>query len=177
MDRDARAAIEKLHKDTHDFAVAIVQEVDALNERIDTTAAAVEQQMEMLLTSGQGAQQWQEIAQKGIGQTRANLVAGLGRVTVLESSIQAIREDQQKQDLKKEVLELVTTQLQTFEAQVDARVREWTETTVQGCQEMVEQLESIQEQLGEIQERQTDFQAAFDSIRQRLEQVEMTRLR
>ena len=49
IDTDARAAIEKLHKDTHDFAVATVQEVDALNkrvdglsERIDTTAAAVE---------------------------------------------------------------------------------------------------------------------------------------
>ena len=27
---DARAAIEKLHKDTHDFAVATVKEVDAL---------------------------------------------------------------------------------------------------------------------------------------------------
>ena len=58
MDIDARAAIEKLHKDTHDFAVATVQEVDVLGERIDgvleridTTAAAVEQQMEMLLTA------------------------------------------------------------------------------------------------------------------------------
>ena len=63
IDSDARAAIEKLHKDTHDFAVATVKEVDALNERIDgvsmridTTAAAVEQQMEMLLAAGQGAQ-------------------------------------------------------------------------------------------------------------------------
>ena len=49
IDSDARAAIEKLHKDTHDFAVATVKEVDALNERIDgvseridATAAAVE---------------------------------------------------------------------------------------------------------------------------------------
>ena len=63
IDSDARAAIEKLYKDTHGFAVATVKEVDALNERIDgvseridTTAAAVEQQMEMLLAAGQGAQ-------------------------------------------------------------------------------------------------------------------------
>ena len=35
IDTDTRAAIEKLHKDTHDFVVAIVQEVDALGERID----------------------------------------------------------------------------------------------------------------------------------------------
>ena len=47
VDIDARAAIEKLHKDTHDFAVATVKEVDSLSERIDgvseridTTAAA-----------------------------------------------------------------------------------------------------------------------------------------
>ena len=50
IDADARAAIEKLHKDTHDFAVATVKEVDSLSERIDgvseridTTAAAVVQ--------------------------------------------------------------------------------------------------------------------------------------
>ena len=50
IDADARAAIGKLHKNTHDFAVAIVKEVDSLSERIegvseriDATAAAVEQ--------------------------------------------------------------------------------------------------------------------------------------
>ena len=61
INSDARAAIEKLHKDTHDFAVATVKEVDALNERIDgvsdridATVVAVEQQMEMVLAAGQG---------------------------------------------------------------------------------------------------------------------------
>ena len=71
-------------KNTHDFAVATVHEVDALNERVDevsqrinTTAATIEQQMDMLLTTGQGAQRWQEIAQKEIGQTRTDLVEGM----------------------------------------------------------------------------------------------------
>ena len=98
---DARAAIEKLHKDTHDSAVATVKEVDGLSERIDgvseridTTAAAVEQQMEMLLAAGQGAQQFQEIAYREMGQTRADLVEGMGRVTSLESSVHEIREAQ-----------------------------------------------------------------------------------
>ena len=65
VDAAARAAIETLHKNTHNFAMATVKEVDALNERvegvserIDTTAAAVEQQLDMLLTPGQGAQRW-----------------------------------------------------------------------------------------------------------------------
>ena len=60
IDTDARAAIEKLHKDTHDFAVATVKEVDSpsgriegVSERIDATAVAVEQQMEMVLAAGQ----------------------------------------------------------------------------------------------------------------------------
>ena len=60
IDAASRAAIEKLHKNTHDFAVATVKEVDAINarvegvsERINTTAAAVEQQLDMLLTTGQ----------------------------------------------------------------------------------------------------------------------------
>ena len=59
IDAASRAAIEKLHKNTHDFAVATVKEVDTINarvegvsERINTTAAAVEQQLEMLLTMG-----------------------------------------------------------------------------------------------------------------------------
>ena len=94
IDADARVAIEKLHKDTHDFAVATVKEVDSLSERIegvseriDATAAAVEQQLEMVLAAGQGAQQFQEIAHREMGQTRADLVEGLGRVTALESSV------------------------------------------------------------------------------------------
>ena len=59
--------------------MAIVHEVDALNERVEgvserinTTAAIAEQQLDMLLTTGQEAQQWQEIAQKKLvrcGQT------------------------------------------------------------------------------------------------------------
>ena len=183
VDAAARAAIETLHKNTHDFAVATVHEVDALNERVDgvserinTTAAAVEQQLDMLLTSGQGAQQWQEIAQKEISQTRTDLVEGLGRVTALESTVQKIKEAQEGQTLKKEIMELVNTRLQTFEAQIDANLQEWTGSIVQGCQNLEEQMEGIQEQLGEIQQKQTEFQMAFDSIVSRLEQVETARL-
>ena len=65
IDAASRAAIEKLHKNTHDFAVATVKEVDGLNERVEevserinTTAATMEQQLDMILTSGQGAQKW-----------------------------------------------------------------------------------------------------------------------
>ena len=74
--------------------MATVHEVDALNERVDgvserinTTAAAMEQQLEMLLTMGQEAQQWQEIAQTEIGQTRTDLVEGMGRVAAMESNV------------------------------------------------------------------------------------------
>ena len=35
VDAVARVAIETLHRSTHDFAVATVHEVDALNERVD----------------------------------------------------------------------------------------------------------------------------------------------
>ena len=99
IDAASRAAIEQLHKNTHDFAVATVKEVDAINERVEgvserinTTAAAVEQQLDMPLTSGQGAQRWHEIAQKEIGQTQTNLVEGMGRVTAIEASVQKIEE-------------------------------------------------------------------------------------
>ena len=49
--------------------------------------------MDMLLAAGQGAQQFQEIVHKEMGQTCADLVEGMGRVTALESSVQAIREE------------------------------------------------------------------------------------
>ena len=71
--------------------------------------------------------------------------------------------------MKKEILELVTTQLNTLEAQMDAKVQKWTTTIVQGCQEMADQIESIQKQLEDIQQRQTEFQALFDFILPRLE--------
>ena len=40
--------------------------------------------MDFLMASGQRSQQWQEITQKEIGQTRADLVEGQGRLIVLE---------------------------------------------------------------------------------------------
>ena len=78
--------------------------------------------------------------------------------------------------MKKEILELVNTRLQTFEAQIDANIQEWTGSIVQGCQNLEEQIEGIHEQLGEIQQRQTEFQMTLDSIVSRLEQVETARL-
>ena len=56
----------------------------------------------------------------------------MGRVTAMESSVQKIREAQEGQHLKKEILELVDTQLKTFEVQMDAKVQEWTATIVEG---------------------------------------------
>ena len=128
--------------------MATVKEVDALNERVDgvserinTTAAAVEQQLDMLLMTGQEAQQWQEIAQKEIGQTRTDLVEGMGRVTAMESTVQRIREVQEGRDLKNEILVLMNTRLDTFEAQINAKMEEWTTAIVQGCQELEDKID------------------------------------
>ena len=99
----------------------------------------------MLLTTGQEAQQWQEIAQKEIGQTRTDLVEGMGRVTALESSVQKVREVQQGQDLKNEILALVDTQLQTLKAQIEASMEEWSGSIVRGCQELEDKIDGIQE--------------------------------
>lgn len=41
-------------------------------------------------------------------------------------------------------MDMVTTQLQTFEAQIYAKIREWTTSTVQGCQEMEERLDVLE---------------------------------
>ena len=86
IDSDAHAAIEKLHKDTHDFAVATVKEVDALNERIDgvseridATAAAVEQQMEMVLAAGQGPSSFRRSPTGRWARHVADLVEGIGQ--------------------------------------------------------------------------------------------------
>ena len=152
VDAAARAAIETLHKNTHDFTVATVHEVDALNERVDgvserinTTAAAVEQQLEILLTTGQEAQQWQEIAQREIGQTHTDLVEGLGRVTVMESTVQRITEVQEGKELKDEILALVTTRLDSFEAQLNVSMEKWTTAVADGYQELEERIDGIQE--------------------------------
>ena len=82
----------------------------------------------------------------------------------MESTVQQIKEAQEGQNLKKEIMELINTRLQTFEAQIDVNIQEWTGSIVQGCQKLEEQMEGIQEQLGEVQEKQTEFQITFDSI-------------
>ena len=52
--------------------------------------------MDMLLAARLGAQQFEEIAHKEMGQTRADLVEGMGRVTSLESSDREISAAQQQ---------------------------------------------------------------------------------
>ena len=42
VDREARATIEKLHKDTHNFAQDIVRHGDKLREDVDGLAGVVE---------------------------------------------------------------------------------------------------------------------------------------
>ena len=43
VDKEARAAIEKLHKDTHSFAVETVRHGDKLREDVDGLAGVVDQ--------------------------------------------------------------------------------------------------------------------------------------
>ena len=69
VDREARAAIEKLHKDTHSFAQDTVrhgdklqEDVDRLAEVVEQTSAALEQQSVFLGGLEQRAQGWQDIA-------------------------------------------------------------------------------------------------------------------
>ena len=69
VDQEARAAIEKLHQDTHSFAQETVRHGDKLREDVDELAgvveqasAALEQQSVFLGGLEQQAQGWQEIA-------------------------------------------------------------------------------------------------------------------
>ena len=43
VDREARATIEKLHKDTHSFALDTVRHGDKLREDVDELAGVVDQ--------------------------------------------------------------------------------------------------------------------------------------
>ena len=63
----------------------------------------------------------------------------------------------------------MTTRLDTFEAQINAKVQEWTTAVVQGCQELEDKMEGIQVQLGGIQEKQDEHQNILDVILPRLE--------
>ena len=74
VDKEARAALEKLHKDTHSFAVETVshgdklrEDVDGLAGVVDQTSAALEQQSVFLGELEQRGQGWQDIAQRELG--------------------------------------------------------------------------------------------------------------
>ena len=81
FDREAHAAIEKLHKNTHSFAQETVRHGDKLREDVDglvgvveQTSAALEQPSVFLGGLELQAQGWQDIAQREVGQLRADLV-------------------------------------------------------------------------------------------------------
>ena len=61
----------------------------------------------------------------------------------MESSVQKIREVQEGQELKNEILALVDTQLQEMKAQVEASMEAWSGSIVQGCQELEDRLDGI----------------------------------
>ena len=100
----------------------------------------------------------------------------MGRVTAMKSSVQQIREAQEGQNVKNEILELVDTQLQTLQAQIEAKVQEWAMAIGKGCQELEDRLDGIQVQLGAVQQRQSEHQHLFNVILPRLEQLEAARL-
>ena len=94
MDQEARVAIEKLHWDTYQFAQETVEhggqlrlDVDGLAGVVDQTSAPLEQQSIFLGDLESRAQGWQDVAQREIGQTRADLVELTGRVMAVESSV------------------------------------------------------------------------------------------
>ena len=70
----------------------------------------------------------------------------MGRVIAMESTVQRIREVQEGQDLKNKILALVTTRLDTFEAQLNASMQKWTTAIADGCQDLEERIDGIQGQ-------------------------------
>ena len=102
VDREAHAAIVKLHKDTHSFAQETVHHGDKLREDVDglagvveQTSAILEQQSVFLGGLEQRAQGWQDIAQREVGQLRADLVETQGKLTAVKSSVQEFQGPQQ----------------------------------------------------------------------------------
>ena len=146
VDREARAAIEKLHKDTHSFARETVRHGDKLREDVDGLAgvvdqasAALEQQSVFLGELEQQAQGWQEVAQREIGQTRADMVELQGRLTAVESTLQDIQGPQWL-TWRAELAAMVDKQLEGFESRLQQKIEGWTETTINACEAMEEKL-------------------------------------
>ena len=71
---------------------------------------------------------------------------------------------QEGQDLKNEILALVTTRLDTFETQLNASMEKWTMAIAEGCQELEDRINGIQEQLREIQQKQDEHQYLLDVL-------------
>ena len=129
VDREARAAIEKLHSDTHSFALDTVRHGDKLREDVDGLAgvveqasAALEQQSVFIGDLDQRAQSWQEIAQREIGQVHADMAELQGRVTAVESSVRDMQGWQQV-EWKAEFAAMVDKQLAKMEQRFSAKLK------------------------------------------------------
>ena len=153
VDREARAAIEKLHKDNHSFARETVRhgdklrkDVDGLAGVVDQASAALEQQSEFLGELEHQAQSWQEVAQREIGQTRADMVELQGRLTAVESALQDIQGPQWL-TWRAELAAMVDKQLEGFESRLQQKMESWTETAISACEAMEDKLENMHNQL------------------------------
>ena len=81
MDKEVRAAIEKLHRDTFQFAQETVEHgkklkvlLEGLSGMIEGTSAALEQQSIFIGGLEQRAHDWQEISQWELGKAHADMV-------------------------------------------------------------------------------------------------------
>ena len=110
----------------------------------------------------QRAQGWQDIAQREVGQLRADLVETQGRLTAVESFVQ----DQGPQQMtwRAELAAMVGTQLEKFETRLQGEIRDWTEEAVKACEDLEEKVKNMQNQLRDVERLQKGLGYAQDAI-------------
>ena len=128
MDGEARAAIEKLHRDTFQFAQETVghgkklkSALEGLSGVVEGNSAALEQQSVFIGGLEQRAHDWQEISQRELGKAHADMVELQGRVTAVESSVQDMQGWQQV-ERQAEFAAMVDKQLEEMEKRFSKKI-------------------------------------------------------
>ena len=89
------------------------------------------------------AQEWQQIAQREIGQVHTDLVEAQGRLTAMESFVRDIQ-GQKQLEWWREFAAMVDQQLEQFEACLHEKIGNWTTLTIKTCQDMAGTVDDMQ---------------------------------
>lgn len=138
-------------------------------------SAALKQQSDFVIETGQGIQLWQEETQAEVDKVHQQMTGCATQVEALETTVKEFIGPQQ-QKWQTAVVQDVEKRLREWEVHVDAKIGRWTKSVTKGCKTLEDKVAASQGDLREalkvVEKRQANLQYSVDAALQRLTYLE-----